>query len=201
MRHVAAPPSIVLAAAKDVAPLRRGSRAQMKALDLLYPSGARDLCRGRMGPLRKPLCQPLLKFIEFEQRLTKWLQRQPSRAILIAATMISHGGLHVIESRGLKWPAATSYSHRDGRKSGRRNGVDHRHASPSGRRAIAAPNRRPRPRRATRSCPCMSSVGSVRGIRRRTCMGGDLPRCRRRPGLQSLSSLSIGTFRFFFIPM
>ena len=98
-------------------------------------------------------------------------KRQPSRAIFIAATMISHGGLHVLESRGLERPAATSYGHRDGRQSGRRDGVDHRHAWPSGRRAIAAPNRRPRPRHATRSCPCMSSVGSVRGIRQRTSMG------------------------------
>ena len=140
------------------------------------------------GPLRPsvwPLCQALLEFIEFEQRLTKWLQRQPSRAILIAATMISHGGLRVLESRGLERPAATSYGHRDGRQSGRRDGVDHRHASPSRRRAIAAPNRRPRRRRATRSCPCMSSVGSVRGIRRGRCMGGDRLHCRRRPGLPS----------------
>ena len=119
-----------------------------------------------------PLSQPLLKFIEFEQRLTKWLQSQPSRAISIAHTVITYRQLHKLESRGLERPAATSYGHRDGRQSGRRDGVDNRHPWPSGRRAITAPNRRPRPRRATRSCPCMSSVGSVRGIRRRTHMGG-----------------------------
>ena len=130
---------------------------------------------GVAGPLRPsvwPLCQALLEFIKFKQWLTKRLQRQPSRAILIAAAMISHGGLHLLVSRDLERPAATSYGHRDGRQSGRRDGVDNRHPWPSGRRAIAAPNRRPRPRRATRSCPCMSSVGSVRGIRRRTHMGG-----------------------------
>ena len=101
--------------------------------------------------------------------------------------MISHDGLHFLESRGLERPAATSYSHQDGRQSGRRDGVDHRHASPSGRRAIEAPNRCPRPRCATISCPCMSSVGSVRGIRRGTRMGGDRLHCRRRPGLPSSS--------------
>ena len=98
---------------------------------------------GGAGPLRPsvwPLCQALLEFIEFELRLTKRLQRQPSRAILIAATMISHGGLRVLDSRGLKRPAAKSYGHRDGRQSGLRDGVDHRHERPSSRRAIAASN-------------------------------------------------------------
>ena len=142
----------------------------------------------------QPFCQPLLEFIELEQWLTKWLQRQPSRAILIATTMISHGGLTMLESRGLKRPAATSYGHRDGRQSGRRDGVSHCRAFPAGRRAIAAPNRRPWPRGATGSCPCMSSVRSVRGIRRR-CMGGGRSHCRRRPGLPSSSSLYFG-----FIP-
>ena len=130
---------------------------------------------GGAGPLRPsvwPLCQALLEFIEFELRLTKRLQRQPSRAILIAATMISHGGLHLLESRGLERPAATSCGHHNGRQSGRRDGADHRHAWPSGRRAIEAPNRRTRPRRVTRSCPLVFSVGSVRGIRRRTSMDG-----------------------------
>ena len=45
-----------------------------------------------------------------------------------------------LEARGLKRPAATSYGHRDGRQSGLRDGVDHRHERPSSRRAIAAPN-------------------------------------------------------------
>ena len=139
---------------------------------------------GHQG-LFRPHCQPLLEFIEFEQWPTKWLQNQPSRAISIAPATIPHHQLHEIESRGLEWPAATSYGHRDGRQSGRRDGVGHRHARPSGRRAIAAPNRRRLPRRATRSCPCMSSVGSVRGIRRGRCMGGDRLHCRRRPGLPS----------------
>ena len=40
MTHVAAPPAIVLTAATAVAPRRRRSRAQMKALDLLHPSAA-----------------------------------------------------------------------------------------------------------------------------------------------------------------
>ena len=87
MTHVAAPPAVVLATANAEVPRRRRSRAQMKALDLFHKSAARDLCHGAMGPLRKPLCQPLLEFIEFEQWLTKWLQRQPSRAILIVPIM------------------------------------------------------------------------------------------------------------------
>ena len=52
MTHVAAPPAVVLAAATAVAPQRRQSRAQMKALDLLYPSAARDWCRGAIKAFR-----------------------------------------------------------------------------------------------------------------------------------------------------
>ena len=190
MTYVAAPPAVVLATATAVVPRRRRSRAQMKALDLLCQYAACDLCRGAIGPFRKKLCQALLQLDEFEQCLAKRLHRQPSRAISIATAMISHGGLHVLESSGLERPAAMSYGHRDGRQSSRRDGVDHRHASPSGRWAIAAPNRRRRPRCATRSCPCMSSVGSVRGIQRGRCMRGNRLHCRCRPGLQ-LSSVIV----------
>ena len=52
MTHVAAPPAVVLAAATAVAPQRRQSRAQMKALDLLYASAARDWCRGGIKGFR-----------------------------------------------------------------------------------------------------------------------------------------------------
>ena len=128
------------------------------------------------------------------------MKNQPSRAISIAPTVITYRQVHELESRGLERPEATSYVHRDGRQSGRRDGVGHRHARPSGRRSIAAPNRRSRPRRATRCCPCMSCIGSMRGIRRGTCMGGDRFHCRRRPGLPLSSSSSIGLFRFL-IPM
>ena len=50
--HLAAPPAIVIAIATAVAPLRRRSRAQMEALDLLYPSAARDWCRGAIKAFR-----------------------------------------------------------------------------------------------------------------------------------------------------
>ena len=50
--HPAAPPAVVMAIATDVAPLRRRSRAQMKALDLLYPSAAREWCRGAIKAFR-----------------------------------------------------------------------------------------------------------------------------------------------------
>jgi len=83
MTHLAAPPAVVMAIATAVAPLRRRSRAQMKARDLLCTSAARDRCRGAIKAFRVwQLCQPLLEFIEFEQWLTKRLQRQPYRAIL-----------------------------------------------------------------------------------------------------------------------
>ena len=52
MTHVAAPPAVVMAIATAVAPLWRRSRAQMKALDLLYPSAARDRCRGAITAFR-----------------------------------------------------------------------------------------------------------------------------------------------------
>ena len=68
MTHVAAPPAVVLAAATAVAPRRRRSRAQMKALDLLYVHQQHAIGVG--GPLRPsvwPLCQPLLEFIKLEQ--------------------------------------------------------------------------------------------------------------------------------------
>ena len=52
MTHVAAPPAVVLAAATAVAPRRRRSRAQMKALDLLCQSAARDWCRGAIKAFR-----------------------------------------------------------------------------------------------------------------------------------------------------
>ena len=52
MTHVAALPAVVLAAVTAVAPRRRRSRAQMKALDLFYPSAARDLCRGAIKAFR-----------------------------------------------------------------------------------------------------------------------------------------------------
>ena len=52
MTHVAAPPAVVVAIAAAVVPLRRRSRAQMKALDLLYPSAARDRCRGAIKAFR-----------------------------------------------------------------------------------------------------------------------------------------------------
>ena len=52
MTHVAAPPTVVLAAATAVVPRRRRSRAQMKALDLLYPSASRDWCRGAIKAFR-----------------------------------------------------------------------------------------------------------------------------------------------------
>ena len=114
---------------------------------------------------------------------------------LIVPTIIPCCQLHELDSPSLKWPAATSYDHLDGRQSGCREGVDHSHVWPSGRQAIAAPDRRPRPCRVTRSCPCMSSVGSVRGIQRGRCMGGGRSHCRRRPGLPSSSSSYFG-----FIP-
>ena len=40
MTHLAAPPVVVMAITAAVVPLRRRSRAQMKALDLIYPSAA-----------------------------------------------------------------------------------------------------------------------------------------------------------------
>ena len=52
MTHLAAPPAVVMAIVTAVAPLRRQSEAQMKALDLLYPSAARDWCRGAMKAFR-----------------------------------------------------------------------------------------------------------------------------------------------------
>ena len=52
MTHLAAPPAVVMAIATAVVPLRRRSRAQMKALDLLYPSAARDWCGGVTNAFR-----------------------------------------------------------------------------------------------------------------------------------------------------
>ena len=52
MTHLAAPPAVVMAIATAVAPLRRRSRAQMKALDLLHPSEPRDRCRGAIKAFR-----------------------------------------------------------------------------------------------------------------------------------------------------
>ena len=52
MRHVAAPPAVVLAASTAVVPRRRRSRAQMKALDLFYSSASRDWCRGAIKAFR-----------------------------------------------------------------------------------------------------------------------------------------------------
>ena len=52
MTHVAAPPAVVMAIAAAVVPLRRRSRAQMKALDLIYPSAARDWCREAIKAFR-----------------------------------------------------------------------------------------------------------------------------------------------------
>ena len=52
MTHVAAPPAVVLAASTAVAPRRRRSRAQMKALDLVHRSAARDWCRGAIKAFR-----------------------------------------------------------------------------------------------------------------------------------------------------
>ena len=52
MTHVAAPPAVVLAAATAVAPRRRRSRAQMKALDLLCQFAARDWCGGAIKAFR-----------------------------------------------------------------------------------------------------------------------------------------------------
>ena len=66
MTHIAVPPAIVMAITTAVAPLRRRSRAQMKSLDLLYPSAARDWCRGASKPFVWPLCQLLLELIKFE---------------------------------------------------------------------------------------------------------------------------------------
>ena len=46
------PPAVIMAVATAVALLRRQSRAQMKALDLLYPSASRNWCRGGIKAFR-----------------------------------------------------------------------------------------------------------------------------------------------------
>ena len=45
MTHPAAPPAVVMAIVTAVAPLWTQLRAQMKALNLLYSSKARDWCQ------------------------------------------------------------------------------------------------------------------------------------------------------------
>ena len=50
--HVATPPAVVMAIATAVAPLSRRPRAQMKALDLFYPSASHDWCRGAVKAFR-----------------------------------------------------------------------------------------------------------------------------------------------------
>ena len=52
MTHVAVPPAVVLATATAVAPRRRRLRAQMKALNLFYPSAARNWCQGGIKAFR-----------------------------------------------------------------------------------------------------------------------------------------------------
>ena len=52
MTHIAAQPTVVMAIVTAVALLWRRPRAQMKTLDLLYPSAARDWCQGAIKAFR-----------------------------------------------------------------------------------------------------------------------------------------------------
>ena len=100
----------------------------------------------------------------------------------------------ILEERVFERPAAATYGRRKGRLSGRRHGGCARHGDAPRRRAGTPPSRPLRPARATRSCPCMSSIGSVRWIRRGTCMGDDRLHCRRgREGRHGRPKGTLGT--------
>ena len=115
MTHVAAPPAVVLAPATAVALRRRQSGAQMKALDLLCPFAARNWCQEGIKAFHLATLSATAQIHRIRAVADKMVAKTTFSAILIAVTTISHGGLHLPESRGLERPATTSYGHRDGR--------------------------------------------------------------------------------------